>query len=225
MKFGFKEIPYEASLFFLAWIVIIIFISDFIVCIVFPVNTSSQKLSATVQHGIFVIIYLLPTVCVGLKVWQNRKLAGLPLLICAVIIWIEGMTVYLNMFAGMNVAVPGNPEHREVIRMILLTVAVPLSFCLFARSAGCRECWNMKLLEAFAVSCYFLTTAAYLTGLSSSVLGPESIILYLLFLSPISGVLYIQMMMAIHREKKDFCSRIKNRERRGQGAGNVSGNV
>ena len=221
MKYSFKEMPYEASLFFIAWIWLIVSIGGMtVVNGIFPGYGPVQNVCLVIAG----IIYLFPAAVVGLKICQSRKIAGLPLFICAVIISIQAIQFHSEISGGpdFDFILPGKGPQTAAIMMILLTAAVPLSFCMFARSSGYIESRSMKILKIFAVADYFIISVLYVAGMDFY--GAAWFILYLLFISPVLGVLYIQMMMDIHREK-DFCSRIKNRERRGQGAGNVSGNV
>ena len=207
MKYSFKEMPYEASLFFIAWIWLIVSIGGMtVVNGIFPGYGPVQNVCLVIAG----IIYLFPAAVVGLKICQSRKIAGLPLLICAAIISICAIAVHLRLnVPDFDFGLPVKYEQMEIIMMILLTVAVPLSFCLFAQSAGCRESRNMKILTIFAVSDYFALTAIYLTGMRSAFaysVIPVWYFLYELLISPVLGVLYIQMMTAAHREKKDLCS-------------------
>lgn len=203
MKFDFKEMPHEASLFFLPWIWIIVSIFGMtVVNTLFPGNDPAQNIS----HAIAAAIYLFPAVCIGLKIRQNRKIAGLPLFICAVIIGIRSIVFHLRLMnPGMIFDfISAKPDQTEVIMMILLTAAVPLSFCMFAQSTGCKEARNMKILKIFGVFDYFALTIIYMTGMTAAFAYstiPVWLFLYELLISPLLGILYIQMMTVPHRKK------------------------
>lgn len=158
MEFRFKEVPWEASLFFIGWIWL--GLSMFGMTLV---NMFVPKLN--LYHFVVGMIYLFPMIVIGFKTVKNRNITGLPLFICSGIVGVWAILLHMKMNLGHDYEFfPG--QIQETVMLILLLVAVPLSYYVFARSVGCKDTRNMKVLKIFPVVAFFIIVITKILGIS-----------------------------------------------------------
>jgi hypothetical protein len=87
MEFNFKEVPWEASLFFIGWIWLGWSMFGMTV-----VNMLVPELDI-IYHFIAGAVYLFPMSVIGYKIVRNRNVGGLPLLICSGMVGIEAIII------------------------------------------------------------------------------------------------------------------------------------
>jgi hypothetical protein len=81
---------------------------------------------------------------------------------------------------------------QETVMLILLLVAVPLSYYIFARSVGCKDTRNMKVLKIFPVVAFFIIIIIELLGISYyGMVNSVLLFSFLLLIGPLLGGLYI----------------------------------
>ncbi|WP_462271968.1 hypothetical protein [Methanohalophilus sp.] len=139
-----KEIPWEASLFFMGWI--------WIGWSVFGMTLVNMYLTGSfldAYHLIIGIIYLLPMFVIGLKVFKYRNVAGLPLILCSFVIGALAIVSHSNINLGTD-AEFNFLQETAVVVLTLLLVATPASFYIYARSIGCYNTRCLKLILAFS---------------------------------------------------------------------------
>jgi len=93
MDFRFKEMPWEASLFFIGWIWL--GLSMFGMTLV---NMFVPKLN--LYHFFVGLIYLFPMIVIGFKTAKNRNISGLPLFICSGILGVWAILLHMKMNLG-----------------------------------------------------------------------------------------------------------------------------
>ncbi len=189
MEFRFKEVPWEASLFFIGWIWL--GLSMFGMTLV---NMFVPKLN--LYHFVVGMIYLFPMIVIGFKTVKNRNITGLPLFICSGIVGVWAILLHMKMNLGhVYEFFPG--QIQETVMLILLLVAVPLSYYVFARSVGCKDTRNMKVLKIFPVVAFFIIVITKILGISYYGMANYVLLFsFLLLIGPLLGGLYIWEIMS-----------------------------
>ena len=184
MKFRFKEVPWEASLFFIGWIWL--GLSMFGMTLV---NMFVPELN--LYHLVVGMIYLFPMTVIGFKTIKNRNITGLPLFICSGIVGVWAILLHMKMNLGRDYEF-FHGQIQETVMLILLLVAVPLSYYIFARSVGCKDTRNMKILKIFPVVAFFIIIIIELLGISYyGMVNSVLLFSFLLLIGPLLGGLYI----------------------------------
>lgn len=185
-KDGFWEDPWEASLFFIGWI--------WLGFSMFGMTSANMYLPDSIlniYHLIVGGIYLLPMFVIMLKVFKGRNVAGLPLFICSGIIGAWAIELHMKMNLGLNYL----GQASEILKMALLLVllvAVPVSFYIYARSVGCNSTRYLKIILGFSavnglVLVYNVLFGVY--GIDSELVG-ILMFSFLLVIGPVLGGLY-----------------------------------
>ncbi|WP_135612717.1 hypothetical protein [Methanococcoides sp. AM1] len=187
-----KDLPWEVSLFFIGWI--------WLGWSVFGMTLANMYLYEPIldiYHLIVGVVYLLPMFAIGFKVFKSRNVAGLPLIICSCVIGVLAIISH----SKLNLGIENEFDFLQGIAVVLLTlqlVAMPVSFYIYARSIGCDNTRNLKMILVFsAINGLVLVY----NGLSSSH-GVNSELISVLMLSflfvigPILGGLYIREVMS-----------------------------
>jgi hypothetical protein len=188
MEFRFREVPWESSLFFIGWIWL--GLSMFGMTLV---NMFVPKLN--LYHFVAGMIYLFPVIVVGFKIVKNRNLIGLPLFVCSGIIGAWAILLHMKMNLGYNYEFfPG--QIQKTVMLLLLLVAVPLSYYVFARSVGCKDTRNMKALKIFPVIAFFIIFITEILGISYYEVANYVLFSFLLLIGPLLGGLYIWEIMS-----------------------------
>lgn len=184
MKFRFKEVPWEASLFFIGWIWL--GLSMFGMTLV---NMFVPELN--LYHLVVGMIYLFPMTVIGFKTIKNRNITGLPLFICSGIVGVCAILLHMKMNLGRDYEF-FHGQIQETVMLILLLGAVPLSYYIFARSVGCKDTRNMKVLKIFPVVAFFIIIIIELLGISYyGMVNSVLLFSFLLLIGPLLGGLYI----------------------------------
>lgn len=184
MEFRFKEVPWEASLFFIGWIWL--GLSMFGMTLV---NMFVPKLN--LYHFVVGVIYLFPMIVIGFRTAKNRNLTGLSLFICSGIVGIWAILLHMKMNLGQDYEFFPD-QIQEAVMLILLLVAVPLSYYVFARSVGCKDTRNMKALKIFPVVAFFIIVITEILGISYyGMVNYVLLFSFLLLIGPLLGGLYI----------------------------------
>lgn len=184
MKFRFKEVPWEASLFFIGWIWL--GLSMFGMTLV---NMFVPELN--LYHLVVGMIYLFPMTVIGFKTIKNRNINGLPLFICSGIVGVCAILLHMKMNLGRDYEF-FHGQIQETVMLILLLGAVPLSYYIFARSVGCKDTRNMKVLKIFPVVAFFIIIIIELLGISYyGMVNSVLLFSFLLLIGPLLGGLYI----------------------------------
>ncbi|ABE52708.1 hypothetical protein [Methanococcoides burtonii] len=192
MRSEIKEAPWEVSLFFMGWI--------WLGWSVFGMTLANMYLSdqfLDVYHSTIGAIYMLPMLMIGLKVLKGKNVAGLPLFVCSCIIGVLAIISH----SKLNLGIENEFDFLQGIAVVLLAlqlVAMPISFYIYARSIGCDNTRNLKIILIFSAMNGLVLV---FNGLSSSH-GVNSEFISVLMLSflfvigPILGGLYIWEVMS-----------------------------
>jgi len=86
---------------------------------------------------------------IGFKVFKSRDIAGLPLILCSFVIGALAIVSHSNINLGTDAEFNFLQEIAVVV-LTLLLVATPASFYIYARSIGCDNTRNLKLILAFS---------------------------------------------------------------------------
>lgn len=187
-----KEVPWEASIFFIGWIWLGLSVFGMTLA-----NMYLPNLFLDFYHLIVGVVYLLPMFAIGLKVFKSRNLAGLPLIICSCVIGVLAIMSH----SKLNLGIENEFDFLQGIAIVVLTlllVAMPVSFYIYARSIGCDNTRNLKIILVFSA---INGLVLLYNGLSSSH-GVNSelisiLMLYFLFvIGPVLGGLYIWELMS-----------------------------
>ena len=187
MEFRSKEVPWEASLFFIGWI--------WLGCSMFGmtlVNMLGPELD--IYHFVVGAVYLFPMSVIGFKMVRDRNIGGLPLFICSGVVGVWAIVLHLKMNLGVDHGFYSGGI-TEIVSMVLLLVAVPVSFYIYARSVGCENSRNLKALLVFPV---FVVLFLVVTGIFGDSGGFNAALLFsfLFVLGPVLGGLYIREIMS-----------------------------
>lgn len=184
MKFIFKKVPWEASLFFIGWIWL--GLSMFGMTLV---NMFVPKLN--LYHFVVGLIYLFPTITIGFKIVKNRNITGSPLLICSGIVGVWAILMHMKMNLGQDYGFFSG-QIQETVMLILLLVAVPLSYYIFARSIGCKNTRSLKVFKIFPVVAFFIIVITEILGIRYyGMVNSVLLFSFLLLIGPLLGGLYI----------------------------------
>ena len=142
-------------------------------------------------HLVVGMIYLFPMTVIGFKTIKNRNINGLPLFICSGIVGVCAILLHMKMNLGRDYEF-FHGQIQETVMLILLLVAVPLSYYIFARSVGCKDTRNMKVLKIFPVVAFFIIIIIELLGISYyGMVNSVLLFSFLLLIGPLLGGLYI----------------------------------
>ena len=137
------------------------------------------------------MIYLFPMTVIGFKTIKNRNINGLPLFICSGIVGVCAIILHMKMNLGRDYEF-FHGQIQETVMLILLLGAVPLSYYIFARSVGCKDTRNMKILKIFPVVAFFIIIIIELLGISYyDMVNSVLLFSFLLLIGPLLGGLYI----------------------------------
>ncbi|MEL4306381.1 hypothetical protein [Methanococcoides sp. LMO-2] len=191
MRSEIKKVPWEASLFFIGWI--------WLGWSMFGMTLANMYLSdpiLDIYHLVIRVIYLLPLFVIGFKVFKSRNIMGLPLIICSGIIGIWAIDLHMKINLGFDYF----GQVSEILQMALLLVllvAVPVSFYIYARSVGCDYTRNLKIILFFSAvnGIVLVYNGLFGTfGINSELVGIQ-MFFFLLVLGPVLGGLYIWEVM------------------------------
>jgi hypothetical protein len=189
---GIQYVPWEATLFFIGWIWL-----GWSVFGMTLFNISMSEPVIYIYHLIVGIVYLLPMCVAGYKFIKSKNIAVIPLIICSFVIG----TLAILSHSKLNLGVYDSfffLRGFEILLLILVLVAMPVSFYIFARSIGCPNNWNLNILIIvssinFTVLVYNQLIGRY--GFDSELIA--GLILSFLFVTgPISGGVYIREVMS-----------------------------
>lgn len=186
-----KEVPWEASLFFIGWI--------WLGWSMFGMTLANMYVSGPIldiYHLIVSVIYMLPMFMIGFKVFKGRNVAGLPLLICSCAIGVWAIILHSNLNLG---------DENEfyflqgiaVVMLTLLLVAMPVSFYIYSRSVGCDNTRILKTILVISAINGLILVYNWLVGYGiSSELIAILMFSFLLVIGPVLGGLYIWRIMS-----------------------------
>jgi hypothetical protein len=182
-----KEIPWEASLLFIGWIWL-----GWSVFGMTLVNMYLPEPILDIYHLIVGVIYMLPMSLIVFKVFNSRNVAGLPLIICSCVIAFLAIISH----SKLNLGVENEFNFLQGIAFMFLTVllvAMPVSFYIYARSIGCNNTRNLKIILFFSainglVLVYNELVVSH--GVNSELIA-VLMLSFLFVMGPILGGLYI----------------------------------
>ncbi|NPE29052.1 hypothetical protein HNV12_14025 [Methanococcoides sp. SA1] len=102
-----------------------------------------------IYHPIVGAIYLLPMFVIGFKVFKSRNVVGLPLIICSCVIGVLAIISHSNLNLGVEDKF-NFLQRIAAMLLALILVAMPVSFYIYARSIGCENTRNLKLILVFS---------------------------------------------------------------------------
>ncbi|RNI14133.1 hypothetical protein EFE42_05870 [Methanohalophilus sp. RSK] len=187
MELKFKKVPWEASLLFIGWIWL-----GWSVFGMTLVNMYLPEPILDIYHLIVGVIYMLPMSLIVFKVFNSRNVAGLPLIICSCVIAFLAIISH----SKLNLGVENEFNFLQGIAFMLLTVllvAMPVSFYIYARSIGCNNTRNLKIILFFSainglVLVYNELVVSH--GVNSELIA-VLMLSFLFVMGPILGGLYI----------------------------------
>ncbi|MDA0524373.1 hypothetical protein [Methanococcoides alaskense] len=182
----FWEEPLEVSLFFIGW-----FWLGFSIIGMTLANMYLPDSILDIYHLIVGVIYLLPMFVIVLKVFKGRNVAGLPLMICSGIIGVYAIVMHMKLNLGVDYLGPLS-EILKIVLLLVLLVAVLVSFYIYARSVGCDNTKNLKIILLISainglVIVYNVLFGGY--GIRSESVAIMTI-LFLFVLEPLLGGMY-----------------------------------
>ncbi|ATU08344.1 hypothetical protein [Methanohalophilus portucalensis] len=194
-----KEVPWEASLFFIGWI--------WLGWSMFGMTLANMYLSdpiLDIYHLVVGVIYMLPMSVIGFKVFKSRNVAGLPLILCSCVIGVWAIILHSNLNLGFENELYFS-QGIAVVMLILLLVAMPVSFYTYARSVGCDNTRNLKIILVFSainglVLVYNGLIGAF--GIHSEIIG-FLFFPFLLVIGPVLGGLYVWEVMSMNIGKDE----------------------
>ncbi|MGM0771691.1 MAG: hypothetical protein ACQESU_08825 [Halobacteriota archaeon] len=187
-----KKIPREASLFLIGWIWL-----GFSVFGMTLANMCLHEPILDIYHLIVGVIYLLPIFAIGLKVLKSRNVAGLPLIIFSCMIGALAIISHSKLNLGFESEFDFLQE-IAVLLIILLLVAMPVSFYIYARSLGCDNIRNLKMI--FVLSTINGLVIVYnelfdSQGINSGLIA-ALMFSFLFVTGPLAGELYTREVMS-----------------------------
>jgi hypothetical protein len=182
-----KEEPWEASLLFIGWIWL-----GWSVFGMTLVNMYLPEPILDIYHLIVGVIYMLPMSLIVFKVFNSRNVAGLPLIVCSCVIAFLAIISH----SKLNLGVENEFNFLQGIAFMFLTVllvAMPVSFYIYARSIGCNNTRNLKIILFFSainglVLVYNELVVSH--GVNSELIA-VLMLSFLFVMGPILGGLYI----------------------------------
>ena len=116
MEFRFKEVPWEASLFFIGWVWL-----GWSMFGMTLINMLEPELN--LYHFVVGAVYLFPMSVIGFKMVRDRNIGGLPLFICSGIVGVWAIVLHLKMNMGIDYGFYSG-RITEIVSMVLLLVAL-----------------------------------------------------------------------------------------------------
>ena len=196
MELRLKEIPWEASILFIAWIWL--GWSMFGMTLINMIDPTLY-----VYHFIVAGIYLLPMVFTGFKILNNRNASGIPLFIISGFVGLCAILIHLKMNLRLNIDI--NTLTNIEFFALVIVVVLPLSFYIYARSVGCKKNIKLQLFPGFAAIALFTLLVSKLLDFyyqaTLSFFGYytllSSLLFYFLFvIGPVLGGVYIWEIMS-----------------------------
>ena len=187
-----KEIPWEASLFFIAWIWLAFSVFGMTLA-----NMYLHKPILDIYHLITGVVYLLPISVIALKVLMNRNVAGLPLIIYSCMIGALAIISHLKLNLGFENEFDFL-QGIALLMIILLLVAMPVSFYIYARSLGCDNNRNLKMILILSAinGLIIVYNELFVSQGVNSELMAALMFSFLFVTGPIVGGLYIREVMS-----------------------------
>ena len=182
-----KEEPWEASLLFMGWIWL-----GWSVLGMTLVNMYLPEPIIDIYHLIVGVIYILPMSLIVFKVFKSRNVAGLPLIICSCVIAFLAIISH----SKLNLGVENEFNFLQGIAFMFLTVllvAMPVSFYIYARSIGCNNTRNLKIILFFSAINGLVLVGNELIdprGINSELIA-VLMLSFLFVMGPMLGGLYI----------------------------------
>ena len=189
MEFRLKGMPWEASLLFIGWI--------WLGWSMFGMTLVNMLVpNLNIYHLIVGAVYLFPMPVIGYKMVRDRNVGGLPLLICSGIVGIWAIALHMKMNIGYNCEIYFG-QASEIVMLVLLLVAVPLSLYIYARSIGRKNNRNMKILIIFPSVAALLLVVINIFGINYyGTINAALLFSFLFVFGPVLGGLYIWEIMS-----------------------------
>lgn len=191
MKVKLREVPLEASIFYIGWIWL-----GWSMFGMTLVNMLMSGFISNLYHLLVLVIYLLPMLVVGYRSIKQKNIHGVPLIIYSGMVGILAYLMHLKMNLGLTY-IQYSGEITEVVVIFLLLVGMPVSFYLFAISSGCENRTKLKILPIFAMLTLFVIFINWMLNLFSHSMVNASLIFYFLFvIGPVLGGVYTWEMIS-----------------------------